>query len=623
MDGLVAGVVLFLIPLLAAGTCWQGPAAGWPSASTAAAVLLVAGFSRRLGRRGLEWFRARQPQGWPVQADRAMRFLARMTLLHGVLIGVYRAAGAGIARPGQVGPPGAALLAVVATHVTAVMLLPRADPFQRGRRLLGAGQGLVVRRSPRTSTDRGLPWGGLLLPSSAARWHFAVVGATGSGKTMTLRLLMQAVLPRITAGGGRRALVYDAKQDVCPLLDGLGLACPVELLHPLDRRGLAWDLARDCTGPATALQVASILIPAEEGANRFFADAARDLVTGALIALHLRAPGAWDLRDLLLVMKSGRHLYELLGQFAVTRDRLQYFNEPRTFQNVYTTAAARLAAFEPVAACWARAGRRLSLDEWVRHGESVLVLGADESVRTALDAVNRAIFRRLAELLLSQPEADSCRTWLFLDEVREAGRLDGLSSLLTRGRSKGCVVVLGFQDIDGLRAVYGSHVADELVGQCGNKAILRLESPGTAAWASQLLGEREEYDRSWSESSAAGERTRSSVAGQIVRRPAVLPSEFMDLPPAGPATGLTGYYLSPLVGAYRGRVPWKELSRGVRAAPGTSPDFVGRPTTDQYLRPWTAGERSRLGLLGGSADESPHDRAPAARLKVVPDKSVD
>ena len=47
------------------------------------------------------------------------------------------------------------------------------------------------------------------------------------------------------------------------------------LIHPLDALGEAWDLAAECTTPITALQIASALIPVEDGLNRFFSDTAR------------------------------------------------------------------------------------------------------------------------------------------------------------------------------------------------------------------------------------------------------------------------------------------------------------------------------------------------------------
>src|SRR5688572_13125469 len=69
-----------------------------------------------------------------------------------------------------------------------------------------------------------IDWGGVTLPASEGPNHWGCLGATGSGKTLTLRLLMQSVLPAIgttgTIGSGcdTRAMVYDAKQDALPLL---------------------------------------------------------------------------------------------------------------------------------------------------------------------------------------------------------------------------------------------------------------------------------------------------------------------------------------------------------------------------------------------------------------------
>lgn len=85
----------------------------------------------------------------------------------------------------------------------------------------------------------GFHWGRCVLPSRVAYGHLAVVGATGSGKTLLQRLLMQSVLPRIDVHPGQRALVYDAKQDILGLLAGMDLRCRIDLLNPLDSRSVA------------------------------------------------------------------------------------------------------------------------------------------------------------------------------------------------------------------------------------------------------------------------------------------------------------------------------------------------------------------------------------------------
>lgn len=604
MNARILYLAAYAVSLALGGAVYLfGGASKWGSVES---HLLSAGFgllSARASARFVRAFLDRQPPGLPPRPAQAVRAFAHLLTLDlaalGLLLLIRRR---GEAAVGAFVAAGAGLLGVGLILEAAASVLAPPEHYRRGRRLLAAKEAVVLAARARKRGDAGLPWGGVRIPSDSASAHFAVVGATGSGKTTTLRLLMQEVLPAIAEGTGRRAVVYDAKQDTASLLAGMGLRCPVHLLHPLDARGLAWDLARDCNSPATALQVASVLIPVEEGPNRFFSDAARDLLAGVLVALDRLSPGLWTLRDVLCAAKDKRRLHQLLSQAPEAGDRLQYFDEERTFQNVYSTLRSRTAWFEPVAACWDRAKGRISLADWIR-GESILVLGNDEAIRTPLDAINRVLFQRLVELLLAQPETLGVRTYLFLDEVRDAGKLDGLGRLLTKGRSKGCAAVLGFQDVDGLREVYGERAANELVGQCGNKAILRLESPATAEWASQVLGEQEIYDRSRSETAAGLERPSGTLTEQLVRKPAVLPSEFFGLPKAGPANGIVGYHLASSLGAYRSRVGWPEIQRTLRGRSKSVPDFVSRRVEDQYLRPWDEEDLKRLGLGSPSSDE--------------------
>ena len=289
----------------------------------------------------------------------------------------------------------------------------------------------------------------------------------------------------------QRAVIYDAKQDLLSLLSGMGIRARVHILNPLDARSAAWDMAADVTSPAAALQAATLLIPkATNDANPFFSNAARQLLYGVLLALIQTAPRRWTLRHVVLILRSESLLRQVLSSTDSTRYLLQFFEQASTFQNILSTVLTRLAPFEIVAAAWDRSENRISLREFL-ESESILVLGNDEDNRAAIDTINQLLFKRLSELVLAQPEVPpgSLRTtWILLDEVRQAGKLDGLAALSTKGRSKGAALLLGFQDINGPRDVYGREVADELVGQCNTKAILRLNSPETASWASKLIG---------------------------------------------------------------------------------------------------------------------------------------
>ena len=455
------------------------------------------------------------------------------------------------------------------------------------------------------SSDPGLQLGRLVVPSPVAYSHAAIVGATGSGKTLVQRLLMQSVLPRIGQGFGHRALIYDAKQDVLSVLAGMKLSCPIRTLNPLDARAAAWDMAADITSPASAFQVASLLIPESKGdSNPFFSSAARHLLYGALVAFIQKPGGRWTFRELLLTLREPVRLKYHLEKCEATRHLLQYFEHTGTSQNILSTMLTYLAPFEVIAATWDHAPQSLSLTRWIEE-ESILVLGNDEANRTAVEAMNRLIFRRLSEIILSQPElsrfeADSRRTWLFLDEVREAGKLEGLSRLLTKGRSKGAAVVLGFQDIAGLHDVYGKDVAEELVGQCSIKVILRLNSPDTAAWASRLIGSREVIESRRSQSHDCRSPlptlgpTGETLSHGVATRRVVLESEFFDLPVTSPPTGLTGFFITPLTGAFKEHLPGSWLNEHLLAPDPNTPNFIPRPAQDQYLRPWSAALKTEM-----------------------------
>lgn len=472
----------------------------------------------------------------------------------------------------------------------------RKEVLVRGRRVRQQWEADLDLGWLRPDGDAGLSWGGLKIPTHTATLHFAVIGATGSGKSIEQQLLQQDVIPTITPGSDRRAMVYDAKGDQLSKLAGFAPGVPVLVLHPFDARGAAWDIAADCTTTAMALQIAAILIPdSDEGPNSYFTTAARHELSGVIIALMRAAAGVYTFRDVILICTNRDLMVRVLSLFAETRDRLEHLKEERTAQSVVSTLVTKLAEYAPIAAAWDHAAQKVSLKEWVEAGESVLVLGNDEEARTPLDAINRVLFRRAAELVLARPESADPKTWFFLDEVREAGRLDGLGSLLTKGRSKGAAVVLGFQDIEGLRAAYGDdRVVNELVGQCAHKFLLRFESPATADWAASVIGQSE-----WVEEKVTDGSSGRSVTYDRVKRDGVLASEFLSLPPTNPADGLSGIFLAPGAGAFRATIPGKTLAKTLKPADGSVPNFVPRPDWQQVMRPWCDADAIRLGMKPG------------------------
>lgn len=469
-------------------------------------------------------------------------------------------------------------------------------------------------------------WGGVELPSSEAMSHFVAVGTTGSGKTTVLRQLMQSTLPYVGTGRNLRALIYDAKQDMLPLLSAFCRRNLIKTLNPFDERGVAWDLCRDITEPRVAVEIVFTLIPQLHESQPFFSDAARHLMYGVIISF-IRSKVHWTLADLLRGLRSAKRLKSILSRHPETRHLVSlYFSDQRLLSNILSTIATKTLAYEPIAAAWESASESISLTQWINR-ELILILGNSEISRTAIDAINRCIFKRASDIKLAQPETLELRTLFFIDELSEAGRLDGLTSLLKKSRSKGGSVAISFQSISGLRdsRMYGPHFTDEILAQIGNRFIGRLECPETAEWASRLFGDQEinQYTTSQSHSISSGQGGGSSNSTtrsqQIVTRRAVLPSEFLSIPPCSRDTGLSGYFVVRLAGCYFETFSGEEVFGEQLIPPAADvPEFVPRSVEAQYLKPWTREQAAKFGALTPKRDRPDKQQRPV----VSPDLNV-
>lgn len=454
----------------------------------------------------------------------------------------------------------------------------------------------------RAESDAGVYWGGIRLPSKEALTYFLVAGSVSSGKTITLRLLMQSILPNIREGSGKRALIYDAKQDLVSLLVGMSPHTEVLILNPFDDRCVAWDMARDIKTHEQVASFADILVPNEEGGKEdpFFRDATVEILKALVEILVDYAPDKWTLRDVYLAMRSRKILQVLFADDPEHEHILDFFSDERTAGNIMATIQTKLGRYKTIAALWDRAERKISLTEWA-NSSSILVFGKDNEAEVSLKALNQLIFTRASQILLSKPESPhEPSTFIILDELPVMGKLRMLKELATTGRSKGICLAVGFQSISDLEHTYGEKLAQTITGQFRHKAILRLDDPKTAKWASDLIGESEQLLRNQSISLTspvlAMPSTTQGVNEQFRRVATVMPSEIQNIPPINPQAGkgLTGYYID--ISNYKYEYPPDVLFSQLIPPDSSIPNYVPVETHHQRLQPWKKADYERLSL---------------------------
>jgi len=463
----------------------------------------------------------------------------------------------------------------------------------------------------RLSYSEGYLFGGIRIPERLATQHFLAVGSTGSGKTVTIRLLLEDITASMKRQRNAHTVIYDPKANVLPGLRKLaGNELPLTDFHPFRQDAYAWDMSADVRTSQDIEAVANTLIPVEKEAseNPFFANAPRELMQFVMRGLLEVAASNWTLRDVYLIMTSPAYAREMLKATAEGRVLVpQYFEskDPRTLSNILLSIRTRMLRYRTIAAAThqaAKAGRLLSLKDWSRSGRGFLVLGADKVQDSGIQALNRVVIQLLAKYWLLGPDSPAIpKHFLVLDEVQSAGKIEALSEFLTQGREKGVSAVFGFQDVSSIRHVYGADATEALLGQFSNKALLRLEGDSTSQWASRIVGEVDQFEYTYGRSetsSSAGLHSSHSVTHSTnesrVRRAALMPSDFLSIRPTNRRNGLSGYYSSPEIGVWKHTYPASHLW-----GPGDVQGSQGGGASEELdfpLEPFDADDLRRLKL---------------------------
>lgn len=486
----------------------------------------------------------------------------------------------------------------------------------RGTNLIPLREARKLQRKVLPPDDPGIQWGSLRLPSQPIP-NFSIFGVVRSGKTSILRLIAQDLLPQVGPNGPRpaRALVYDPKRDLTPFVVHLHQKqnnesdeSLVVFTNPLDARSAAWDLAKDFDRPTYAKELANLLVPAQahETRDSFYPRVVRLVLRAVIQSFIKTVPRAWTLRDIILATLSQGDLEQILSRTPDTGDILEELHQNKeTYGNLRISVLEKLEDVWILAALWHHSGaKRFSLSDWMRDDPKTLLLTQVPDERSLMLRVNTLLFNRAGQMLLNQPEKPPIATYLFLDELGRAQKLDELPNVLAEGQSRNISFVLAAQGIELLQEVYGENVAEDLLSHCRNRAFLAL-SAKTAEWAAKVVGKRKDLELHESVGSGADpNRPQNNRSFQWHEQWAIMPEEFFV--PVLQYTRVQPSRNVPLRGVFMsdpgfGTVPDEEIPSDVLIEQMLRPvakveAFEERPKEHQELPRWTDQDRVRLGL---------------------------
>lgn len=367
------------------------------------------------------------------------------------------------------------------------------------------------------------------MPTAVESLHTLITGATGTGKTIIIRMMVFCLLCR-----GDRGIFVDNNGE---LYSKFGTPRD-KLISMYDRRTHGWVFYNEIRKDYDFVRYSKSVIPESSNSSQEeWNGYARMLFVDCAKRLH--SMGDYTIHAL--------HRLSTVEEVDVLKSFISGLPSESLFVEGAERAlgSARFILGKYLDAHMAMPDGDFSFRSWLENeNEGNLYIYWNEATKEQLKPLVSCWIDILCSSVLSLPEDRFRRLWMFIDELGSFEKIRALFDVLTKGRRSGFIFVGGIQSVSQLMDVYGEKAARILMSCMRNMVVLggtRLDKE-TAAHMSAALGTHDVI-RAKDSHTSGGQASSTSSSDDISRdEPVVTATELQTLPDRTAYVAFAGDY---------------------------------------------------------------------------------
>ncbi len=325
---------------------------------------------------------------------------------------------------------------------------------------------------------------GITYPADMFTRHIILVGGTGSGKSTTMKGLIDQVVK-----SSEQIILFDPKSEFTA-----AFGAP-EIFAPWDERSLSWDIARDMRNTLDMRRFAAAMI--RESHDPMWSNASRQLLVGVMIHLKSAQGDDWGWSELAeLLSRPQIELLEIMRRYHPEAVR-SVEKASVTTAGILINLSSFCAPIFDLARAWGESPpeRRVSFVEWILTGREhrQLILQGHGAYGELTKSYVEGIVGLISAMVNSvEMDDDPSRKISFIaDEFAQMGKLPGVRQLFEMGRSRGVRCCVAVQDLGQLEEIYGASMVKAIVSMCGTMIVGQMMPGDTAKALCDAMGSRE------------------------------------------------------------------------------------------------------------------------------------